>query len=351
LQEQGIAPEPPYFSPLELDGRRSYADIGLWELPERYHQSTWAADETIRYLERHVRDADAPPFYLSLNFPDPHPPLRVPAPWHELYAGVAMPEPIRRRDERAGHSTLYRNTVAGSKDALGWHATCGLPSELTVETEQEALSAEETRMWRISCAMTSLLDKHVGRVLEALEEFGLRENTVVLFTSDHGDHQADHWLWGKGGNHFDAAVRVPFILRWPGQVPAGRCSAALQSLVDLPPTLLALAGGTPHPGMQGIDQRAAWCGGESARRGVLVDHRVEQGLYVSSWITERHRLSLHAITAEARNEIELYDLAEDPHEFEECAARHPERVRDLMADMLHYRLERGASWQARDVFA
>src|SRR5262249_30795897 len=150
----------------------------------------------------------------------------------------------------------------------------------------------EDRWWRTYLGMQSLADKHLGRMLDALDTFGLAGNTIVVVTSDHGDQMGDHFLWHKGGCHYDASARVPFVVRWPGRVPAGGVSAELQSLVDLAPTFMGAAGLEQHPEMQGVDQTPAWEGGGGVREGVLIEHPVETGLEVDTWITAGHRLSV-----------------------------------------------------------
>src|SRR5690606_21160135 len=90
--------------------------------------------------------------------------------------------------------------------------------------------------------MISFMDAHIGRILDGLDERGLAENTLVVFSTDHGHFFGQHGLWGKGPFHFEDEIRVPFLVRWPGKVPAGQHSDALQSLVDLAPTFLTAAG-------------------------------------------------------------------------------------------------------------
>ena len=90
--------------------------------------------------------------------------------------------------------------------------------------------------------MIELIDDNVGRMLEALEHTGQVDNTLVIFTSDHGEMLGDHGLLLKGCRFYEGLVHVPLILRWPGQIPAGQTSDALVELTDLAPTLLEAAG-------------------------------------------------------------------------------------------------------------
>ncbi len=90
--------------------------------------------------------------------------------------------------------------------------------------------------------MISLMDKYIGQILDKLDELGLAENTVVVFTTDHGHFFGQHGLVAKGAFHYEDMIKVPFIVRWPGVTPAGASSDAMQSLVDLAPTFLTIAG-------------------------------------------------------------------------------------------------------------
>ena len=100
-------------------------------------------------------------------------------------------------------------------------------------------------------AMIELIDDNVGRMLAALERTGQAANTLVIFTSDHGEMLGDHGLLLKGCRFYEGLVHVPLILRWPGQIPAGATTDALVELTDLAPTLLDAAGGEVPSHMAG----------------------------------------------------------------------------------------------------
>ena len=104
-------------------------------------------------------------------------------------------------------------------------------------------------------AMIELIDDNVGRMIQALEESGQRENTLVIFTSDHGELLGDHQLVGKGCRFYECLVRVPLICSWPGRVQEGRVCDALVELMDIAPTLLELAEVPAPDRMQG---RSLW---------------------------------------------------------------------------------------------
>jgi choline-sulfatase len=90
--------------------------------------------------------------------------------------------------------------------------------------------------------MVRFIDDALGQILDALDNLGLRENTIVVFCSDHGDFMGEHAMQCEGGVFYDALTRVPLIVSWPGHMPAGRRESSMVNLVDVVPTLLQLQG-------------------------------------------------------------------------------------------------------------
>ena len=361
LHQNGIPAAPPYFD--EIGGGSSRDQETHWELPEQFHNSTWIADRSIAWIEHNRNQNPQRPFFLSVNFQDPHRPFRVPAPWDTMYSGAEPPPAARCEREWEDKPTLYRATVEGQLTELGWEGSEGirLPCQMAEGAVGVERSEVEKQRWWTYMGMQSLLDKNVGRILDALDSNGLAENTLVIYTADHGDYMGDHYLWSKGGSHYDGAVRIPLIARWPERLSAGTRNTNLQSLVDLPPTIMAATGLQPHPAMQGRSRLQNWSGSDKAeptvhsdtRKGVFIDHRVEEGLYVSTWITNRYRLSLHSILAESRDEIELYDLERDPHEYHNLAMEKDRQtlIQELLAEMYRYRMKIEAPWPRRRAFS
>jgi uncharacterized sulfatase len=186
--------------------------------------------------------------------------------------------------------------------------------------------------------MISLMDHHIGRILDALEETGQRQNTLVIFTSDHGDMLGDHGFWWKGFVPYEEHMRVPLIVSLPGNIPAGTATEALQSLLDLPPTILSYAGVPVPEEMQGVDQRPAW---ENHTVPVRESVIVEERLFHSDWgqdclITPTHKLCFYA----NRDYGELYDLVEDPNQIENLwdrprqATLKQELLRSLLSEQI-----------------
>jgi len=161
--------------------------------------------------------------------------------------------------------------------------------------------------------MVSCLDHHVGRILDQLEALGLAEDTVVVFTTDHGHFVGQHGLTAKCLHHYEDLVKIPFIVSWPGEVPAGRRSAALQTLTDLAPTLLDCCGLAAPRSMTGSSQRAVWAGEDGAAPTAVVveNHHQPTTFHAKTLVTDRYKLTCYGMADYG----ELFDLQEDPGEF------------------------------------
>jgi arylsulfatase A-like enzyme len=208
------------------------------------------------------------------------------------------------------------------------------------------------------------LDHEIGRLLSRLDELELREHTLVLFTSDNGPWSNDHArqraknakyvAWTKGpkipwgdagplrgakGSTWEGGVRVPGIVRWPGQVPAGRTSDAIVSTLDVLPTLAALAGvqeEVPRDRkIDGVDQRGLFCGtDETGKRNQFLyyDQNELQAVRVGPWklrLAGLKRLRNWPELDRGTQEAELYHLGRDIGEKQNVASDHPEVVQRL----------------------
>ena len=167
----------------------------------------------------------------------------------------------------------------------------------------------------------SNIDAQIGRVLDKLEETGLADNTVVIFTSDHGDFLGDHQLLLKGPLHYRGLTRVPFIWADPVDpgLKTGDSSNALTSTIDLAPTILNRAGIPLFNGIQGKDMAPGALGQINELRDALLieeeGQRVILGLNTRircrSLLTQQYRMTIYDTASWG----ELYDLEQDPNEL------------------------------------
>lgn len=195
-------------------------------------------------------------------------------------------------------------------------------------------------------AMVTRFDRSVGRIMARIEELGLAKDTLVLFASDNGPtydvggYDMDFFLGAGGfrshkGYLYEGGIRVPFIARRPGVVPAGRASAGLVTFQDVLPTCLEIAGARPAEDVDGVSLRRLLegrTGGPSDDRAIHMEFPAyggQQMARLGRWKGVRQGLLENPDAP-----IELYDLEEDPGETADVAAAHPEVVAELAGIMV-----------------
>lgn len=278
-----------------------------WDLPEEFHYSVWTAERTIAAMERSVEEDR--PFFLWSSFHDPHPPYLVSEPWASMYDPAEMELGTLEPGELDDMPPQFAKTQEEQPDFSAWQETPygnhGFQSHLHDREKMRKNMA-------VYYGMVSLMDREIGRILDALDRLGIAENTLVVFSTDHGHFLGQHGLIAKGAFHYEDLIRLPFLVRWPGQVPAGAVSGSLQSLVDLAPTFLSAAGIETPGQMQGADQLPVWKGeAEQARQHVLVENRHQPtALHLRTFVNERYKLTVYR----SADYGELFDLQEDPEE-------------------------------------
>jgi uncharacterized sulfatase len=280
-----------------------------WLIPEEYHYDKWIAERTNALIDQYA-DADES-FFLWSSFFDPHPPYLVPEPWDTMYGPADMTVPEITPGEHDKNPPHFAMTQESKPDFSDWRE-----SGQGIHGMSSHLYSRDDMAQNIATyyAMITLMDKYIGVILDKLEERGLADNTLVVFTTDHGHFFGQHGLSAKGPFHYEDLVKAPFIVRHPARVPANVENDALQTLVDLAPTFLS-ACGIDTPGcMTGVDQTDVWSGAsESARDHVIVENRHEPTtIHVKTYIDERYKLTVYY----GREYGELFDLRDDPGEVD-----------------------------------
>lgn len=218
----------PYRNVFDYNGMRSemYYIPQVSQLPAEYHPTQWVGDRSVEFLRR--RDTGRP-FFLVSSFIHPHPPFSPPAPWNKLYRTVSADPYVPAHPEE--FEAFLSDRFALKK----------------VGISRQDLSLLKNFYY----ACISFVDYQISRIIQTLKEEGLYDNTVILFSSDHGEMLGDFGTMGKR-TMLDGAVRIPFMIRRPGAESAVRHDVC--SLVDIAPTLLSCAGiGYDPQTFDGID--------------------------------------------------------------------------------------------------
>ena len=268
-------------------------------IPPELHQTSFCTDEAIAFMNEEREG----PWLMSVNVFDPHAPFDPPKPYLDRYPVEDMPGPLFRNSDLENQLKL--------KD-VDFQNVGQTPEEMDATKKQARYYA-----------MIELIDHNVGRMLDALEESGQRENTLVIYMSDHGEMLGDHGLMLKGCRFYEGLVRVPLVVSGPGVTPDGR-SDALVELTDVSRTLLELAGVAAPERMQGQSLVPLFTDPEVAHRDsvrceyyrALNPQPPGRGQIMGSYATmlrdRRYKICIY----HGHDYGELYDLETDPDEFE-----------------------------------
>ncbi len=279
-------------------------------VPAELHPTRFVAEQAVERLTDFA--AEQKPFCLYVSFPDPHHPFAPPAEYWSRHDPADVPLP-RTFDDDHDTSPEYVRRIAARRGVP--HEDPTMTWAPTEEQFRHALAAE--------MGSIEFIDDAVGRILTTMADLGLTEDTLVVFTADHGDVFGDHGLMLKHFTHYRGVVRVPLIVSGPGVV-AG-VTDALVSSADIAPTILDELEAPPLPAAQGTSLAPDLRGSEAAHRHALVVEEDQpfglDGLAgpvrIRTVVTDQLRLteiSGHGVT-------ELYDLAVDPDERDNRAHR------------------------------
>ncbi|MBN1581772.1 MAG: sulfatase-like hydrolase/transferase [Anaerolineae bacterium] len=272
--------------------KHAYSRTGI---ASEYHQTTWCANEAIAFMCEQ-RDGS---WLMSVNPFDPHPRFDPPAEYLARMNVDEMPLPLFQPEE-----------LESQLDFQG----------IDHQTERPIAPQDYAARHMVAAyyAQIEQIDDQVGRMLDALEASGQRENTIVIFTSDHGEMLGDHGLLWKGCRFYEGAVHVPLILSWPGHFQAGLRSEALVELTDLAPTLYE-ALGLPIPDFVQGKSLLPILNGEQAphqhREFVRCEYHDALDRAYASHANMILDGKFKLVVYHGHQIGELYDLEHDPSEF------------------------------------
>lgn len=309
--------------------------------PEPHTKAAFLGREAARF----IRDNKDRPYMLYVNFLEPHMPFS--GPLNDMYDPATLPVGPQFAEEVPGN-TSWRNRIMSAR----WRK----------EAEGSASASTAEELWRLTRArywgLCTMVDNAVGVILQALQESGQADNTIVVYTSDHGDMMGDHSMIAKCVQ-YEEAVKVPLLMRVPWLSHGHRIPGNI-SQVDLVPTLLELLGQAQPEGLDG-ESKAAVVRGEAGLddNDVVIEWNGRNGVSAKESlmglppedVMARMSLPWRTIVSPDRwklslcpdDQCELYDLNRDPHERDnrfddpDQAAR----IRDLASRIREWQKDTG----------
>lgn len=281
-----------------------------WDLPLRLHNSVWTADRTIDFLER---ESQKSPFLLAIGFEDPHHPHALPRDYSDRLDESKVPLPRYREGELDDKPSHFNAAHRGQLETAPTRGAFSMAGQ-GEGADYSQVTEEQARLGRsYYYDMVRIIDHEMGRILGCLDRLDLSDNTLIVFTTDHGELLGDHGIWMKGPFHYEELVRVPLMLRWPAGLEGGHRSSAISSLVDITPLCLAAAGLEIPPEMDGLDVLPYLRGEASSPRESAVVECIDDPhqLRLKSIVTADRKLTWYC----GRDDGELYDLELDPGEL------------------------------------
>ncbi len=272
------------YDPMGQRGEMYYVPQ-IAQMPAALHATNWVGDRAVDFLR-----SEGGPFFLMASFIHPHPPFSPPTPWNKLYRAPLMPLPKRPPQCETLHTWINRHQNRYK------YRDNGIDNNLL------------RCMKAFYYACVSFIDFQVGRMLEALEQAGQLEDTLVIHTSDHGEFLGDYDCFGKR-SMLDCAARIPMIARMPGRFAAGQACTTPASLVDVMPTVLSAAGAdTDGLALDGADLAEVARSGDADRTVYSQWYDGDKGTYMAL----NRRWKYYYSTADRREF--LFDRVEDPQE-------------------------------------
>jgi arylsulfatase A-like enzyme len=310
------------------------------EIPEELYNTTFVRERSVAFLERYAKgDYGNKPFYLHCSFPDPHYPLWPPIEYQNQY----KPEDIELPESFNDIKNLYKH------EFLGYHLKNPPFKKAFI---RESTEDEVRKIIALSYASIAYVDYSVGQILATLNKLGYSDNTIVVYSSDHGDLMGDHGLLFKGPCPFNGVLQLPLIWKVPGLTKPG-ISDSLVSSIDYPKTILNLLNIKERyhpPDMQGYDISPILKDPKKKVRDcVFIENDEDVGILKSRLrhlITEQYKLTVYE---NKPGFGDIYDRKNDPNELNNLwyDKSFREKRFELVDKLLHESLKAQSRWPKR----
>ncbi len=291
---------------------------------EEYHSTNFVTERTIDHICSKSREDK--PWLIWSSFPDPHHPMTPPGKWFDRYKPKDMRLPNNRFDDLSDapeHLRIFQGIHP--KEQRNWVSPCGYGND---ELLREAIAA--------TYGMIEMVDDGIGKILNCLKDLGELENTIIVFTSDHGDMMGDHGLFLKGFMHYRGTLQVPLIINAPGIAPD--VNNSLASSIDICPTLLELCGVPFYEGIQGQSLHPILDGKQTTIRDcILVEDDIATITAKLTPIPAKTRTlitSNHRYTRNSKSEEQLFNLLDDPEETTDLKSIDPKTKSTIVEQMM-----------------
>jgi len=293
----------------------------LWKaaIPPELHYNHWMADQAVDYIEQYSEDE---PFFLFMSTPDPHHPWCPPLPYCDRFDpdDMPLPEPVLGELDKMPNYVRDEIWTDGSNGEITYKDFVDAGTfPIEQGSWQNTTAFGEGSLRKIIAynhALMNLIDDCVGKVLNALDGRGLTEDTIIVFTSDHGELMGDHGLIRKGPMPYRELLKIPLLMCGPG-IPQGSEISAMTSHLDIKDTVLNLAGlkGKENDGtsLKPLIDRSK----DSVREVAFAEYhtRAVDNQYNKTIITKNDRLTIYPL-AEDLGWGEYFDYNKDPGEHD-----------------------------------
>lgn len=289
---------PQYVNNQELNDKSKPLANDCWDssIPSEYHQSHWVASKAIEAIEK---QDTSKPLFLWTSFTDPHHPFNPPQKYADMYKDKDVSHEVFRESEHDLRPEDIRH-----QGNNGYWPGGG---------EEHLKSHEQIeKIIRNYYAMITLIDDEIGRIINALKDKDMMRETIIIFTSDHGELLGDHKLLYKGPWMYEGLTRIPMIFYGVG-VTQNKVTKALMENVDILPTLLELIGEQVPYGIQGKSQLKVIKNEiETERDSAVTSYDAhDRGIDIKCIRTDKYKL----VVFENEKYGELYDYRKDPNEL------------------------------------